>query len=165
MNTSPLPALLLLEALLLDSPLLEALLLASPLLLALPLGAPPAEALLVASPPPAPLALDEPDVGSATEPQAESHAPAITTRDVSVAARRCLLSGCNGCLFINAFPLRAPRRHGGVQRSASPTGSIDRACARAGARQANHAARGRCPEQQVILPGRSRGPLSESEDA
>jgi hypothetical protein len=129
-KTSPLPALLL-ESLLLDSPLLLAsLLLASPLLLDAPLGAPPAEALLslallVVAPPPAPLALDEPDVGAATEPQAESHAPAIPTKAASVASSRRLLSRWNGCFFITTLSLRAPPGHGGTWRSASPTCALD----------------------------------------
>jgi hypothetical protein len=102
-NTRPLPPLLLdsplLEALLLDSPLLEALLLAAVLLVT------PVDAVLLVVSPPAPL--DEPLVGSATEPQATSHAPASTTKAPSDAARladrRRLRSRWTTGLFICAF--------------------------------------------------------------
>lgn len=107
-NTRPLPPLLL-DALLLDVLLLDALLLVEAPLLVTPLDA----VLLVASPP-APL--DEPLVGSVTEPHATSHAPASATKAPSdatrIAARRRLRSRWTIGLFINAFLAGAPGGRG-----------------------------------------------------
>jgi hypothetical protein len=117
-NTRPLPTLLLLlEALLLEAVVLDALLLEAVLLVT------PVDAELLVPSPPAPL--DELLVGSATEPQARSHAPASTTKAPSdaarVADRRRLRSRWTMGLFINAFPADPA----GTRRSAL---SIDLIC-------------------------------------
>jgi hypothetical protein len=105
-NTRPLPpllldALLLAAVLLLDAPLVDALLLVTPL-----------EAVLLVASPPAPL--DELLVGSATEPQATSHAPASATKTpgdtMRIAHRRRFFSRWTTGLFINAFPAGAAVR-------------------------------------------------------